>query len=54
MVTMIYAKCTEGERVSLCSSIYIMENINFSWLFGGDFNTILNEEEKIGGLPIIK
>lgn len=29
-----------------------MANSNLSWLIGEDFNAILNEEEKIGGLPV--
>lgn len=27
-------------------------NLNMSWVIGGDFNIILNDEEKIGGLSV--
>lgn len=49
---MIYAMCTESQRNSLWNSIYNLANINLPWLIGRDFNTLLNEEEKIKGLPI--
>lgn len=51
--TVVYAKCTESERLLLWDDIYqLAANMNTPWLVGGDFNAILNEEEKLGGLPI--
>lgn len=51
--TIVYAKCTTTERLSLWGDIY-SPSINFSlqWMVGGDFNVILGEEEKIGGFPV--
>ncbi|XP_060200462.1 uncharacterized protein LOC132628715 [Lycium barbarum] len=49
---MVYAKCSEVERLQLWDSLYFLaSNMTCPWLIGGDFNVILNEEEKIGGLP---
>ena len=48
----IYAKCTERDRSDLWDS---MENISSSiydpWCIGGDFNDIMDLEEKLGGKP---
>ncbi|XP_060181254.1 uncharacterized protein LOC132610870 [Lycium barbarum] len=53
VVSMIYAKCNEGDRLQLWDDMYgVASNMAFPWLIGGDFNIILNEEEKIGGLPV--
>ncbi|XP_060177939.1 uncharacterized protein LOC132607879 [Lycium barbarum] len=54
VVTMVYAKCSEVERLQLWNNLYFLaSNMTSPWLIGGDFNVILNEEEKIGGLPIL-
>ncbi|XP_060211843.1 uncharacterized protein LOC132639414 [Lycium barbarum] len=54
VVTMVYAKCSELERMQLWDSLYLLaSNMTSPWLVGGDFNVILNEEEKIGGLPVL-
>ncbi|XP_015169587.1 uncharacterized protein [Solanum tuberosum] len=52
-VTIVYAKCSAVERVSLWEDIYhLTDDMNSSWLIGGDFNVVLNAEKKIGGLPV--
>ncbi|XP_059284804.1 uncharacterized protein LOC132038098 [Lycium ferocissimum] len=53
VVTMVYAKCDEVERVNLWDCLCnLSATMSMPWLIGGDFNVILNEEEKIGGLPV--
>ncbi|XP_060182761.1 uncharacterized protein LOC132612660 [Lycium barbarum] len=53
MVTMVYAKCDHLERISLWDSLYsLADQMELPWLVGGDFNNIMNEDEKIGGLPV--
>ncbi|XP_060211805.1 uncharacterized protein LOC132639371 [Lycium barbarum] len=53
MVTMVYAKCDHLERISLWDSLYsLADQMELPWLVGGDFNVIMNEDEKIGGLPV--
>ncbi|KAG5631132.1 hypothetical protein H5410_002849 [Solanum commersonii] len=52
MISAIYARCTAMERRELWENLEIIaENNNLSWLVGGDFNVIMNEEEKLGGFP---
>ncbi|XP_060200453.1 uncharacterized protein LOC132628704 [Lycium barbarum] len=41
-VTMVYTKCDA-----------LADGMVAPWLIGGDFNVILNEEEKIGGYPVL-
>ncbi|XP_060202481.1 uncharacterized protein LOC132630915 [Lycium barbarum] len=54
VVTMVYAKCSKVERLQLWDSLYLLTtNMTSPWLVGGDFNVIMNEEEKIGGLPVL-
>ncbi|XP_060182297.1 uncharacterized protein LOC132611960 [Lycium barbarum] len=51
--TMVYAKCESAARLELWDSIYFLaSSMNLPRKVGGDFNVILNEEEKIGGLPV--
>ncbi|OIT20762.1 hypothetical protein A4A49_36890 [Nicotiana attenuata] len=51
-VTAIYAKCTPVEREDLCDSIGNIHNqINGPWCMGGDFNVIMDPDEKLGRLP---
>lgn len=52
LILMVYAKCTENERIPLWNSIYNLANTNLSWLIGGDFNALINGEEKMGVLPV--
>ncbi|KAG5612985.1 hypothetical protein H5410_024266 [Solanum commersonii] len=49
--TAVYARCDALERLELWEELEALSaNINISWMVGGDFNIILNEEEKLGGL----
>ncbi|XP_060182816.1 uncharacterized protein LOC132612735 [Lycium barbarum] len=53
ITTFVYAKCDEEERQVLWDNMYqIASSLKNPWLVGGDFNVILSEEEKLGGLPI--
>ncbi|XP_060183335.1 uncharacterized protein LOC132613335 [Lycium barbarum] len=53
IATFVYAKCSAVERLELWDNIYSLANdMSLPWLVGGDFNVILSEEEKIGGLPV--
>lgn len=52
-VTIEYAKCNENARLALQDDIYqLAVTMTDPWLVGGDFNVILNDEEKLGGLPV--
>lgn len=47
----IYARCNALERLELWDKLMeLKEECNCLWIIGGDFNVILNEEEKLGGL----
>ncbi|KAH0649354.1 hypothetical protein KY285_034602 [Solanum tuberosum] len=49
-VTDVYAKCTSGERHELWTDLNNVHNtIQGPWCIGGDFNVILDPEEKMGG-----
>src|SRR5688572_29481127 len=51
LISLVYAKCTQGERLQLWESMADIANtVNLPWIVGGDFNVISNEEEKLGGL----
>ncbi|XP_019225846.1 PREDICTED: uncharacterized protein LOC109207391 [Nicotiana attenuata] len=53
MMTFGYAKCSAMERLELWDRLYHLEcDMKLPWLVGGDFNVILHEDEKIGGLPV--
>lgn len=53
--TLVYAKCDDQLRLEIWEDLYsIADDINSPWLIGGDFNVVLNEEEKIGGLPMVE
>ncbi|XP_059295557.1 uncharacterized protein LOC132048893 [Lycium ferocissimum] len=53
VITLVYAKCNKSERLHLWGDIYqVADSINLPWLVGGDFNVVLHEDEKIGGIPI--
>lgn len=53
MATTIYAKCDEVDRLALWEDVYsLYHNINVPWMVGGDFNVIMNEEDKINELPV--
>ncbi|XP_075095384.1 uncharacterized protein LOC142173668 [Nicotiana tabacum] len=53
MMTFVYAKCSVMERLDLWDHLcYLASDMELPWLVGGDFNVILHEDEKIGGLPV--
>ncbi|MCE3050917.1 hypothetical protein HAX54_048511 [Datura stramonium] len=53
IVTMIYAKCSALERIELWNNLEdLSSEMKQPWLIDGDFNVVLNEEEKIGGLLV--
>ncbi|XP_060190553.1 uncharacterized protein LOC132619771 [Lycium barbarum] len=53
VTTLVYAKCSEVERLQLWDNIYNLANgMSLPWMIGGDFNVVLNEKEKIGGIPV--
>ncbi|XP_075087618.1 uncharacterized protein LOC142169628 [Nicotiana tabacum] len=52
-MTFVYAKCLSLERLELWDNLYYLaSDMELPWLVGGDFNVVLHEDEKIGGLPI--
>ncbi|XP_060194965.1 uncharacterized protein LOC132624161 [Lycium barbarum] len=53
MTTMIYAKCEALERINLWDNLCnLADQIEVPWFVGGNFNVIMNEYEKIGGLLV--
>lgn len=53
LATFVNARCERAERILLWDSLSQHASyMDLPWLVGGDFNVILNEEEKIGGLPV--
>ncbi|KAG5612449.1 hypothetical protein H5410_023730 [Solanum commersonii] len=55
MVSLVYAKCMQQERLQLWESMYDLScSSRIPWVVGGDFNVITNDEEKLGGRPVTK
>ncbi|XP_075084929.1 uncharacterized protein LOC142168166 [Nicotiana tabacum] len=53
IMTVVYTKCSSLERLELWDNLYYLaSDMELPWVVGGDFNVILNEEEKIGGLLV--
>ncbi|XP_075084826.1 uncharacterized protein LOC107774618 [Nicotiana tabacum] len=53
MMTFFNAKCSTMERLELWDHFYYLaSDMELPWLLGGDFNVVLHEDEKIGGLPV--
>ncbi|XP_019241599.1 PREDICTED: uncharacterized protein LOC109221581 [Nicotiana attenuata] len=53
IITIVYAKCDPIERIELWDNMYYLaRDMTSPWLVAGDFNVILDEEEKFGGLPV--
>ncbi|WMV18188.1 hypothetical protein MTR67_011573 [Solanum verrucosum] len=51
LISAVYARCNAMERLELWEELEsIAENVRCPWVIGGDFNVILNEKEKLGGL----
>ncbi|XP_060182476.1 uncharacterized protein LOC132612168 [Lycium barbarum] len=54
ITTLVYAKCDEVERMPPWDSIYqLAGSYDMPWMVGGDFNVVMNDQEKIGGVPIV-
>ncbi|XP_070053323.1 uncharacterized protein [Nicotiana tomentosiformis] len=52
-MTFVYAKYSSLERLELWDYLYYLtSDMDMPWVVGGDFNVILHEHEKIGGLPV--
>lgn len=53
VIISVYAKCETTQRIDLWNDIYgICNSMSLPWLVGGDFNVIIDAEEKIEGLPV--
>lgn len=50
-ITSVYARCDTLERLDMWEKLVEVDAQDNPWLVGGDFNVILHEEEKLGGLP---
>ncbi|KAK4732871.1 hypothetical protein R3W88_025859 [Solanum pinnatisectum] len=51
--TIVYAKCDSNLRLNLWEELYsISIGMDRLWLIGGDFNVVLDGEEKIGGVLV--
>lgn len=52
MITAVYVKCSAIKRLELWEELECLANdLQISWLVGGDFNVILDDFEKLGELP---
>ncbi|KAH0705857.1 hypothetical protein KY285_010386 [Solanum tuberosum] len=52
-VTVVYARCSALERLELWEDLEeIAYNTFCPWMVEGDFNTIIDVSEKLGGLPV--
>ncbi|XP_059290400.1 uncharacterized protein LOC132043958, partial [Lycium ferocissimum] len=53
LVSVVYAKCARDEREELWEAMVELANQqDLPWIIGGDFNVIVSDEEKQGGLPV--
>lgn len=51
-IALVCARCNQLDRLELWESIqFLSSQNNLPWIFGGDFNVILNEEKKLCRLP---
>lgn len=50
LITSVYARCNQLDRLELWEEMEALDTTSTPWVVGGDFNVILNEEEKLGGL----
>lgn len=49
VITTVYAKCTSVERRDLWSNFeYLNDIIDGPWCVGGDYNVIMDSDEKVG------
>lgn len=49
LLTVVYAKCSRRERLSLWHDLSALPLNNLPWMVGGDFNIIVNSFERSGG-----
>ncbi|XP_060170581.1 uncharacterized protein LOC132601517 [Lycium barbarum] len=53
LVSAVYAKCDRQEREELWEDMVDLANQqDLPWIIGGDFNVIVSDEKKQGGLPV--
>lgn len=53
IMTFVYAKYSSLDRLELWDNLYYLaSDMELPWVLGGDFSVVLNEEDKIGGLPV--
>lgn len=53
MITVVYGRCSAIERLELWEELeWIADRLHIPWLVRVDFNVIINEAEKLGGLPV--
>lgn len=53
MIYSYISVCNQVGRIALCESLEEMAQlIQEPWLVGGNFNVIISEMEKFGGLPV--
>ncbi|KAH0661803.1 hypothetical protein KY284_026734 [Solanum tuberosum] len=51
LISAVYVRCNTMERLELWEELEsIATNARCTWVIGGDFNVIISEEEKVGGL----
>ena len=50
----VHAKCISQERVLLWSALLCDKPVSLPWFLVGDFNVILNVEEKSRALPFLE
>lgn len=52
-ITIVYSRCSYLERFELWKDLEEISNhTNIPWLVDGDFNVIMNDSRKLGGLPV--
>lgn len=51
-ITAVYARYTVLERLELREELEDVDTFNCPWIMGSDFNVILHEKEKMGGINL--
>jgi len=53
VISAVYVRYSSLERLLIWEDLEdIEESVDVPWIVGGDFNVILEEIEKLGGLPV--